>query len=110
MERAAPEKYVSIPTIMREQSIARFDLVKMDIEGGEKDVFTEPQWLTAVDHITMELHPTSAPDLSLIPAALERYGFEYRLMDRFGQAATIESALFAVASRKRNPGESRNRQ
>lgn len=101
-ERAAPEQYVSIPTIMREQSITRFDLVKMDIEGGEKDVFAEPQWLAAIDHLTMELHPQHVGDLSSIPAALERYGFEYRLMGRHGEPANIESALFAVASRQKN--------
>lgn len=100
-ERAAPDKFVSIPTILREQSIERFDLVKIDIEGGEKDLFAEPGWLTAVDHLTMELHPTLVGDLSLIPAALQHYGFDYQLMGRHGELATIDAAMFAVASRRK---------
>lgn len=97
-ERGDQDRYVSIPTIMREQSIDRFSLVKIDIEGGEKDLFGEPNWLRNVDNLTMELHPQSAGNLSLIPAALERYGFSYRLSDQEGDPAGIESATFLVAS------------
>ena len=63
------DRSVSIPTIIREQSIDRFSLVKVDIEGGEKDLFAEPDWLRSVDNLTMELHPHFAGDLSLIAAA-----------------------------------------
>jgi FkbM family methyltransferase len=97
-ERSDCDRYVSIPTIIREQSIDRFSLVKVDIEGGEKDLFTEPDWLRSVDNLTMELHPQFAGDLSLIPAALERYGFSYRLSDQGGKPANIDSAIFLVAS------------
>lgn len=91
-------KYVSISSIMREQSIERFNLVKIDIEGGEKDLFSEPDWLSSVDNVTMELHPQFVGDLSLIPAALEKHGFTYRLMDQEGGTAGIDSAMFLVAS------------
>jgi hypothetical protein len=98
IERGDRERYVSISTIIREQSIDRFSLVKVDIEGGEKDLFAEPDWLRSVDNLTMELHPGFAGDLSLIPAALERYGFSFRLSHQDGESAGIESAAFLVAS------------
>jgi FkbM family methyltransferase len=97
-ERANRDRFVSIPTILREQAIKRFSLVKIDIEGAELDLFSEPDWLSAVDDLTMELHPQCAPDMSLIPAALERYGFSYRLSDQEGKPADIKSANFLVAS------------
>jgi hypothetical protein len=97
-ERGDRDRFVSIPTIIREQRIDRFNLVKVDVEGGEKDLFAEPDWLRSVDNLTMELHPQFAGDLSLIPAALERYGFSYRLSDQGGKPAGIESATFLVAS------------
>jgi len=98
-ERANPEKNVSIQTICCEQAIEHFDLVKMDIEGGEKDVFSEPEWLRSTDNITMELHQHLAGELSLIPAALDRYGFTYRVFDQQGNSASMQTAMFLVASR-----------
>ena len=97
-ERANPDKNVSIQTICREQAVERFGLVKIDIEGGEKDVFSEPEWLRSTDNITMELHHWVG-DLSLIPAALDQYGLTYRLMDQEGRKANILTAMFLVASR-----------
>jgi Methyltransferase FkbM domain len=97
-ERLDPDHNVSIETILREQSIPRFNLVKMDIEGAEKDLFSEPEWLANIDSLTMEVHPQMAGDSSLIPRALERYGFEFALMDQAGQPAGIDSATFLVAS------------
>ena len=99
-ERQDPDHNVSIQTILREQNIPRFNLVKMDIEGYEKDLFREPEWLANTDSLTMELHPHLAGNLSLIPEALERYGFEFALMDQAGQPARIVSAMFLVASSK----------
>ena len=101
-ERACPDRFVSIPTIMREQKIEHFDLVKMDVEGGERDLFTEPDWLRNVDNLTMELHPQIVPDLPLIPKTLEKYGFDYTLTDRHDKLCRIDSASFLVASRSRS--------
>jgi hypothetical protein len=98
-ERQDPDHCVSIQTIFREQNVDRFNLVKIDIEGHEKTVFSEPEWLDRVDNITMELHPQVVGDLSLIPRALERYGFEYSLTDQAGKPANIDSATFLFASR-----------
>ncbi len=97
-EREDPEKNVSIQTILREQNIDRFQVVKIDIEGFEKQVFLEPDWLAHVDTISMEMHPDFVGDLSLIPEALKQYGFEYRLLDQFGAPADIRHAMFLQAS------------
>jgi len=99
-ERRDPDHNVSIQTILREQNVPRFNLVKMDIEGHEKELFREPEWLANVDSLTMELHPQLAGDLSLIPEALERYGFEFAIMDQAGQPAGINFAVFLVGSTK----------
>ena len=98
VEREDPDQNVSIQTILTEQKIDRFNLVKMDIEGHEKAVFSEPDWLLSVDNICMEMHPF-AGDLSLIPRALEHYGFEYLLMDQHGKPAGMPEATFLYASR-----------
>jgi methyltransferase FkbM-like protein len=91
-EQQDPMKNISIETILSEQKIERFRLVKIDIEGHEKTVFSEPEWLAHVDNITMEMHPHFAGDLSLIPETLERYGFKYRIFDQPGNPAKF---LFA---------------
>lgn len=98
-EQQDPNHCVSIQTILREQKVDRFNLVKIDIEGHEKTIFSEPEWLERVDNITMELHPTFVGDLSLIPQALERFGFDYSLTDQAGKPAGIHSAMFLCASR-----------
>src|SRR6202012_1887842 len=53
-EKQNPDQNISIEAILREQNIDRFNLVKIDIEGHEKTVFSEPEWLARVDNITME--------------------------------------------------------
>lgn len=98
VERQNPDQNVSIQTILTEQKIDRFNLVKMDIEGHERAVFAEPDWLARVDNICMEMHPF-AGDLSLIPQALEHYSFEYILMDQHGKPAGMHEATFLYASR-----------
>jgi hypothetical protein len=98
-ERNDPIQNVSIQTIVREQNIDRIDLVKMDIEGHEKAVFSEPEWLANVDNISMELHPQVVSDLSIIPEALRRNGFDYALTDQDGNARGVDSANFLFASR-----------
>jgi FkbM family methyltransferase len=47
----------TINTLMNEHEIELIDLLKMDIEGGEKDVLENSQdWIDSVDTITVELH------------------------------------------------------
>lgn len=97
IERENPIENVSIPTILRENRLERFNLVKMDIEGHERIVFSEPEWLASVDNITMELHPHTG-DLSMIPNALENYGFKYVMTDQNGKPTQGQDATFLYAS------------
>lgn len=99
VEQQNPAENVSIDTIMREQNIDRFDLVKIDIEGHEKSLFSEPEWLDHVDNITMELHPHFVGDLSCVPAALDRYGFDWLTFNQAGERVDVQKAMFLYASR-----------
>jgi FkbM family methyltransferase len=96
-ERHNPSKYISINAIREQQQIARFGIVKMDIEGGELDIFREPDWLSHVDNVTMELHHF-AGDLQIIPLALKEYGFQTVVTDQFGEACHFGKATFLYAS------------
>jgi hypothetical protein len=97
-EQRDPINNVSIKSILQEQRIDTFGFVKMDIEGFEKDLFSEPEWLSSVNNIAMELHQ-HVGDLSLIPRALERYNFRYEATDQFGHSCAIDQAMFLYASR-----------
>lgn len=96
-EQRNPTRYISIDRIRQQQKIARFGLVKMDIEGGERDIFGDPGWLLHVDNVAMEIHHF-AGSLDMIPKALERYGFRYVATDQFGQACHFKDAMFLYAS------------
>ncbi|MBE7497011.1 MAG: FkbM family methyltransferase [Verrucomicrobiaceae bacterium] len=50
---------VSVPSLMREFSISTIDVFKIDIEGGEKEVFggDDISWLQKTRIIMIELHP-----------------------------------------------------
>lgn len=48
---------VTISDLMREHQINKIDILKMDIEGGEKDVLeNSSEWIHSVDVMTVELH------------------------------------------------------
>jgi hypothetical protein len=98
-EKTDPEKYISVTTILREQNIERFDLVKIDIEGYEKDIFEQPEWLEFVDNVAVELHPHFVGDLSVVPDALKQYGFAVKMMDQGGNVVDVNDSMFLVASR-----------
>jgi len=92
-----PTKYISIDKIREQQKIARFGMVKVDIEGGERDIFSDPTWLSHVDNVAMELHHF-AGNLDLIPQAFEQYGFHHVATDQFGRACNFKDAMFLYAS------------
>jgi hypothetical protein len=85
--------------IREEQKIDRFGLVRIDIEGGELDLLSKPDWLLNVDAITMELRPHMVGDLALIPRSLERYEFRYISTDYLGQECAFSHAAFLYAAR-----------
>jgi FkbM family methyltransferase len=48
---------ITIDDIIRDHGLGRVDLLKVDIEGAEKELFTDPgPWLAQVDAICVELH------------------------------------------------------
>lgn len=63
---AAPvAKAVSVDALMRAHGIDRIDLLKVDIEGAEVDVFGDPAaWIGDVDAIAIELHDRMRPGCS----------------------------------------------
>ncbi len=54
---------ISIPTLMKEHGLNKIDLLKIDIEGAEKELFEGPDlsWLEHVDTIAIELHDRMVP-------------------------------------------------
>lgn len=60
---------------MKNFGIDNIDLMKIDIEGGETDLLnTNTSWLSAVDHIIIEIHyPYTAAELH---KDLEKYDFK----------------------------------
>jgi FkbM family methyltransferase len=52
---------VSIDALMREADIQSIDLLKIDIEGSEKEVFDSCNWISRVRIIAIELHDRIEP-------------------------------------------------
>lgn len=64
---AAIFKTVTIPEIMQKRGWQTLDLLKIDIEGAEKDLFEEPlheEWLGRVRVLVIELHDWLRPGCS----------------------------------------------
>jgi Methyltransferase FkbM domain len=56
---------VTVPEIMREHGLDRIDLLKVDIEGSEMEVFSHADaWIGSVDAISVELHDRFKPGCS----------------------------------------------
>ena len=60
---------------MRQYGIPKLDILKMDIEGAEENVFASnpERWLPFVDLIVIEIHGSS--ELKLIANVLRNNGF-----------------------------------
>jgi FkbM family methyltransferase len=64
---------VTIPSLMDEYDVDRIDLLKMDIEGGEKELLEHSaQWIDRVDVLAVELHDRICPGCSDAFAAATR--------------------------------------
>jgi FkbM family methyltransferase len=55
---------VTMRTLMKEMQIETVDLIKIDIEGAEKEVFEESNWLKHVRCLMIELHDRYRPGCS----------------------------------------------
>jgi FkbM family methyltransferase len=52
-----PVRAVTVTDILREYDLERIDLLKIDVEGSEKEIFsTSEPWISSVEAICMELH------------------------------------------------------
>lgn len=82
-------------------AFAEIDLLKMDIEGSEFDLFMHPDWLPRVKRICMEVH-RDCGNPALILECLANHGFSIVLADsdlrRVGPADPYE---FIYACRER---------
>jgi len=53
---------MTVDAIMKEQGMDRVDILKMDIEGAEREVFRDPSsWIGKVDVLIVELHERMKP-------------------------------------------------
>lgn len=68
---------VTIDSIMRMADADRIDILKLDIEGAELEIFSGPcEWLSKVAILLIELHDRVAPGCSLtFYSALARHDF-----------------------------------
>jgi len=55
-ECGALVRAITMATLMREYGIDRIDLLKVDIEGAEKEVFERPSFLGRVQYLMIETH------------------------------------------------------
>lgn len=90
--------YISIDTIIKENDLTVIDFAKIDIEGAETEVFSEPGWLAITQNIAMELHPEFT-DVIPVLEAVERSGFQSKTTDQFGRPCDPKQAMFLYASR-----------
>lgn len=70
-------RVLSMPSVLRSLGDRRVDMLKVDIEGGEGDLFAaDTGWLDRVDAIMMEFHPNAAA-VAPIVARIERHGLRH---------------------------------
>jgi hypothetical protein len=52
-----PVLAITVDTIMKDYNLSRIDILKADIEGAEKEVFSDTSaWIEKIDSIIIELH------------------------------------------------------
>jgi len=59
--RGIPVRATTMQTLMRETALHSIDLLKMDVEGGEKEIFADPSWSASVKVCIIELHDHIVP-------------------------------------------------
>jgi len=66
---------ISIPTLLKNYSIDRIDILKMDIEGAEKNIFmANPEvWLNKINLLIIEIHESEI--FKLVDLKLRKHNF-----------------------------------
>ena len=76
-EKGLPVAMITVDTILEKSACPKLALVKIDIEGGEQQLFDGPMgWLDRTDAIIIEFHPTLVDHPKIIKAVAGR-GFTY---------------------------------
>jgi hypothetical protein len=84
---------ISMSTLMRRYGIGEIDLLKIDIEGAETELFSgDVSWLTRTGAIAIEFHQTSAG----YTRQLSRFD---ELIKQYGMAIVAETEHTIVAAR-----------
>jgi FkbM family methyltransferase len=91
---------VTVDTVLSQlDGSDRIALLKIDIEGGEEELFRGPiEWLKRVDCIVAELHPDFC-DVSGMLAALSEAGFVEHRIEGGDQAGLEYMSCFVAAGR-----------
>ncbi len=74
---------ISVPDLMKQHQLSGIDILKLDIEGAEKNVFeagTEMDWLKKVRYLFIETHDFMVPgSAKAVTTALFGYAFDMHL-------------------------------
>lgn len=90
---------LTMDQILAKYGLSKIDVLKMDIEGAECELFADPcEWLARVDNVTMETHPEVASP-RIVADRLVRHGFDVAWCDPHGRKCAIEKAGYIYASR-----------
>jgi FkbM family methyltransferase len=69
---------ITINSLLAEYNIKKIDIIKIDIEGSEKILFSgELDWLDITENMIIELHPEFIDGLPLLNDIMLRRGFKY---------------------------------
>ena len=63
-DQGVPVRAMTMRTLMREMGLRSIDILKIDIEGAEKEVFETCDWMDAVNCLMIELHDHLKPGSS----------------------------------------------
>lgn len=76
-EEGTPVRAMTMRTLMTETGISSVELLKMDVEGAEVEVFQNCDWMDGVEAIVIELHDHMKPGCRAAVSSAAR-GFEQR--------------------------------
>jgi FkbM family methyltransferase len=82
-----PER-IGMAELLDRHHLDQVDLLKVDIEGSEFDLFRNDGFLANVRRIAMEVHPTHG-DVPALRARVERHGFQVSLLDSEGRPTEV---------------------
>ena len=89
--RRIDSSIISIADLLSKFGLSHFDVVKLDIEGGEQLVFRDTAWLDGVRELTAELHGNAFEPISRI---LEANGLHPSVYGAAKMVSNIMSFLF----------------